>query len=194
MGIIKIFLIAILVSSILSCKIFEIGYNNENGQYVPRKPNFKLKDKENNNIPNRLDTINIYRRTQSYYQGKIEPLLDDKYSQLNKIIIYMKFYSNGRCLSFSISSVDDFGNVNKLKETDLNPNNSNCNKKYYFSKDGKMINVESFGWGDGCGIYLTMNYFLDNSGDTLTMIYNDSKDIYVKEKLPSDWEKYKVDW
>lgn len=190
----EFFIIGTLSLCLFSCEIFRLGYTDLNNQYVPKKPKFKLKDKSNNEFPDNLDTINVYMLKESYYQGKAHPALDDKYSELNKIIRFIKFYSNGRCLSFSISAKEEFGNNNKLKEDNLNPNNANYSKNYYFSKDGKKISIESFVFGEGTGLYVILDYFLSSSGDTLTMIHDNSKEVYVKEKLPSNWKKYRIDW
>jgi len=195
MGAIRIVLLAIFLSIILSsCNVLEKGYRNDNGQYVPKNPNFKLKDKPNNVIPSNLDTENIYRLNQRYYQGKIHPSPDDKNSSLNKLINYKKFYSNGRCLDVVIKAKDELGNTNQLNEFDLDPNNSYCSKEYYHSKDGKEVFNEIFVYGEGYGRYIIMSVFLNKAGDTLTIAdKKGSKTIYVKEILPLNWKKYNVD-
>ncbi len=175
--------------------MLEKGYRNDKGQYVPKKPNFKLKDKPNNNIPNNLDTVNLYKHYQSYYQDKIHPSPDDKYSRLNEITNYIKFYPNGRCLNITITAKDELGNPNQLKELNLDPNNSYCSKEYYHSKDGKEVYIERFVYGEGFGMYSVTSFVLNKIGDTLTFDnHKGSKSIYVKEILPIDWQKHKVDW
>ena len=170
------------------------GYTDTNGQYVPKKPNFKLKDKPNHDLGN-LDTINIYKHYQSYYQGKRHPSPDDEYSRLNKIVNYLKFYQKGRCLDIVIKAKDELGNISQLKEIDLSPNNLSNSKEYYYSKNGREIVKESFVYGEGYGTYVTLKFMLNSKGDTLT--FDDgkgSKSIYVKEILPKKWGKYRVDW
>ncbi len=176
--------------------LFEKGYRNDNGQYVPKNPNFKLKDKPNNHIPSNLDFVNIYRLYQRYYQGKLEyPSLENRYSGLNKILSYIKFYPNGRCLDIAILTKDELGNPNQLKEENLDPNNSYCSKEYYHSKDGKEVYKESFVYGEGYGMYSMTSFVLNKTGDTLTIAdKKGSKTIYVKEILPINWKEYKVDW
>ncbi|MCF6348452.1 MAG: hypothetical protein L3J20_09160 [Flavobacteriaceae bacterium] len=199
---IKIIFIALIPLLIISsCNLlginglFEKGYRNDNGQYVPKNPNFKLKDKPNNVIPSNLDFVNIYRLHQRYYQGKIHPSPDDKNSRLNSLINYKKFYSNGRCLNVVISAKDELGNPNQLKESNLDPNNTYCSKEYYHSKDGKEVYNERFVYGEGYGMYIITSFVLNKTGDTLTIAdKKGSKTIYVKEKLPINWKKYKVDW
>lgn len=196
MGAIKIVSAALILSIILSsCNVFEKGYRNDNGQYVPKNPNFKLKDKPNNVIPSNLDVENIYKHYQSYYQGKIHPSPDDKYSRLNEITNYIKFYPNGRCLNITIKAKDELGNPNQLKEYNLDPNNTYCSKEYYHSKDGKEVHNESFVYGEGYGMYIITSFVLNKTGDTLTIAdKKGSKTIYVKEVLPESWKKYKVNW
>jgi hypothetical protein len=176
--------------------VLEKGYRNDNGQYVPKKPNFKLKDKPNNNIPSSLDTENIYRLYKMYYQDELEyPSSKNRYSGLNKLLNYKKFYSNGRCLDVVIPAKDELENPNQLKESDLNSNNSYCSKEYYYSKDGKELYNESFVYGEGYGMYIVTSFVLNKTGDTLTLAdKKGSKTIYVKEILPANWKKYKADW
>ncbi len=197
MGAIKIVPIAIFLSILISsCNVLEKGFRNDKGQYVPKKPNFKLKNKLNNNIPGNLDTENIYRLYKMYYQEELEyPSSEDRYSGLNKLISYKKFYPNGRCLDVAITAKDELGNPNQLKEFNLDPNNPYCSKEYYHSKDGKEVYNESFVYGEGYGRYLITSFILSKTGDTLTIAdKKGSKTIYVKEVLPENWKKYKVDW
>ena len=189
-------LILIFTISILSCSIFEKGYYNEYNEYVPKHPNFKLKDKANNIIPTNLDTINIYRLHYKYYDG-LETYPNDSYSspsstanELTKYNMYIKFYNKGRCISFLKPLRDSLGSI----YVDLNPNTSNISKEYYYSKDGNSIDIESFVYGLGYGRYLKFKYFLNETGDTLTQTYNNTVSIYVKEILPPDWKQYPADW
>lgn len=200
MGAIRNIIYLFLVFCVSSCSLigidvlFERGYVNENGQYVPKKDNFKLKDKQNNIILDNLDTINIYQLDKRYYNGIIHPDANDIYSESNKVKEYLIFFSNGRCLGVSIPLKDEFGFENNLKEKDLNPNNSYCDKKYYYSNDGKIIKIESFVYGEGYGRYLIFDYYLNKDGDTLTMNYKSTKEVYVKKNINKNWSRYKVDW
>ena len=141
-------------------------------------------------MPNNLDTVNVYKLVKEYESGKlIYPV-----AQRDLIMKYLKFSANGRCLSFSLIAKNSSYTSFQLKESDLNPNDINSRKKYYFSKDGKNIEIESFVYGEGYGLYTTLNYVIDNSGDTITYTGPYTKSIYVKEKIPATWKKYKVDW
>jgi len=205
MGTIKIqFFLTLLCFSILSCGSFDKGFTNHNGQYVPKNPNFKLKDKPNNNIPSNLDTSNVYRLSERYEGGKLiypkkNLTKEEYYSFLRELQMgnqYIKFYPNGRCLSFTVKVKDSLmSDTNILTKADLNPNNPNCSKEYYHSKDGKEVYKESFVYGEGYGMYSMTSFVLTKKGDTLTFDnYKGSKSIYVKEILPIDWQKYKADW
>lgn len=193
--------ILLVCLSIYSCSIFERGYTDHNGQYVPKRPNFKLKDKQGN-ITKNIDTNAVYKMVEMYNDGKlIYPKNnftgDERYSwtyEINQVEVYIKFYSEGRCLSFSIPVIDPFGNPNKLKESDLNPNTIHYSKNYYYSSDGMNIQVESFFWNQGQGNYLIRNYVLDETRDILIDEDKYTKKIYKREPLPSDWNRYPVDW
>lgn len=184
----KTYLILAIVSGLYACSFLEKGYDDANGQYIPKRPRFKLKDKPGNIIPLNLDTNNIYKVYERYERNKIHPSLEDTSSGLNKVTSYVKFYSKGRCLTFSIP------NTRKLEEIDLNPNNKYYGKGYYYSKDGKTVRIENFVYGQGYGIYLIFDYTLNTNGDTLIKIYENSKTIYVKEEIPFEWKNYSIDW
>ena len=198
--IVIVFFITVLLTScgLLGIDVFfDRGYVNEHNQYVPKVPNFKLKDKPKNRIPTQLDTVNLYRLAKEYHGG-VEVYSIDNYNDIidnNKGLSYIKFYPNGRCLSFFRPNI--FYN---LQESDLNPNNDNYSKDYYYSKDGKKIKIESFVYGEGNGMYVSFDYFLNEKGDTLTNIYEPnipartSVSIYVKEEISKKWKKYPVDW
>jgi hypothetical protein len=165
------------------------GKRNEYGQYVPKKPKYKLRDKKNNIIPENLDTTNIYRRSVSTDR--------EKYNYIH----FIKFYPAGRYLSISIPAKDDFGFDNRLQERDFNPQNPYVRKGYYHSKDGKKGKIETFyeAYTENVltlmqpfvlGKYDRDKFFLNPSGDTLTI---DGK-TYIKENIPAEWKKYAVDW
>ncbi len=198
--------IILLALSASSCALigidhwFDSGKIDQNGQYVPKEEKFKLKDKPNHIIPTNLDILNIYRRVEMYYSGHMVYPNNNyhtdntSYSSLNQRVAYIKFHANGRSSSFSIPAKDEYGLDSNLMEKDLNPNNSESSKNYYFSKNGKDIQIESFVHGEGYGMYVIFDYFLNETGDTLKMVYENSVHVYVKEELPSDWKEYMIDW
>ena len=204
MGAIKFnFLLTLICFSILSCSSFDKGFTDTNGQYVPKKPNFKLKDKPNNNIPINLDVENIYRLVKLYDRGKLiypkkNLTKEEQYSFLRELqmgVQYIKFYPKGRSLYITIEAKDELGNLNQLREDNLNPDNAYCSKEYYHSIDGKEIYKESFVYGEGYGMYSITSFVLNKAGDSI--IIDDkkgSKAIYTKEILPINWRKYNVDW
>jgi hypothetical protein len=166
--------------------ILNRGVRTSYGQYVPKKPNYKLKDRKNHVFIENLDTVNVYRyRFYFEHQPQYE------------FIHYIKFYPAGRCLSFSISAKDEFGFDNRLRETDLFPEHHAARKGYYHSKDGKNVVVETFSEQCGTEAFIFGNYCWDrysvsSSGDTL--VRTSSKRVYVKEIIPETWKKYPVDW
>lgn len=177
----------------VSCTLLQNGYTDSNGHYVPKNPSFKLKDKKGF-INTKIDTIGIYKMEKVYNNGNlIYPSLNSN-DELNTIYNYIKFYGNGRCLFFSIPMKDSSSMPNLLKEQNLNPNNPHSNKNYYYSIDGKNIQIESFVYGDGRGHYVVLNYTLNDSGGVLTMQDQYTKMIYKKETIPVRWNKYKANW
>jgi len=195
-------IVFILMSfTIASCSVLQNGYTNEYGQYVPKKPRFKLKDKQGI-FPAMLDTTNVYKMVEMYNNGKLvfpksNFSSEERYSstfEINQVNPYLKFYNNGRCLKFSIPVKDVFGMSNALKESELNPNSQFYSKNYYYSSNGTNIQIESFVYGDGKGYYVVLDYILNSSGDTLTMQDKYIKIIYKKEPIPLNWNRYEVDW
>lgn len=174
---------------------------NEYRQVVPRKPKFKLKNKPNLIFPKNLDTINIYCLHQKYSNGLIAyqlnngvPECNDEHKRFTKCDIksYLKFFSNGRCLELH-KHFDSPFEIHTLKEEDLNPNKHNIDKEYYFSKDGRNIDIEWFFPNADYKPYHISTYKLSPDGDTLTLI-NGWGSVYVREKIPENWRKYRVDW
>jgi len=194
MGRIKLIfiLISFLTLTFISCsllkieKLFERGKTADNGQYVPKKERFRLKDKNGHIFPVKLDTSNIYKLVaiQDYNSNK----------GFEKTQQYIKFFKNGRCLGVSIPLYEGKSVYRHLKETDLNPNNSFCEKKYYYSPDGKTIKIESFVYGEGYGKYVILDYILSTSGDSIFLYDKYLSLTYKKEKIPAQWQKYSIDW
>jgi hypothetical protein len=170
---------------------------------VPKVSNFKLKNKKDCQHPNQLDTINVYKMILMYNGVElIYPNINMTSSEessfikeINESLKFIRFFSKGRCLAFSIPSKDYFGNQNQLREKDLNPNNTNYSKNYYCSDStGRNIEIESFVYGDGYGRYIRINYTLNTTGDTLFFVSPYTKIIYVKEYIPSNWKRNIVNW
>ncbi|MDR2221565.1 MAG: hypothetical protein LBE34_02385 [Flavobacteriaceae bacterium] len=177
----------------VSCSVFQNGMTNHNEQYVPIKPHYKLKDKQEI-FPIMLDTIGVYKMTEMYNNGVLVYPISNSRDDLNNIYNYIRFYKNGRCLIFTIPSKNDLGMSNLLKESDLNPNNKNYSKSYYYSSNGTKIQIESFVCGDGKGHYVILDYMLSATGDTLLMQDKYVKIIYKKETIPLHWKSYKATW
>jgi hypothetical protein len=162
------------------------GKSASYGQYVPKKPNYKLKDKKNHVFIERLDTINVYR-----YNSHSE-----HYPQ-HDFIHYIKFYPAGRCFMVSIAAKDEFGFDNRLRATDLFPEKRSGKKGYYHSKDGQQLVIEAFYEDCGqdvslvWGSYCRSIFSVSSAGDTLFGAYGF---VYAKEIIPEDWKKYPVDW
>ena len=172
-----IFLLFLLLSG---CSILDLGYTNENGQYVPKRPHFRLKNKRIR-FPEGLDTVGVYQllADPSGFQEK----KGSKYS------LYLLFYPNGRLLRI-VTPLND-----SLDVECLNPNSTRCSREYWRSIDGKTIQIESFVSADGFGRYLIFNYVLINSGGGLISVDRDSKRTFKRKTIPPTWRlKYPVDW
>lgn len=163
------------------------------GQYVPKKPNYELKNKPDNIVPSNLDTINIYREFTTYSSAIITETRTD--------FSFLRFYSKGRVLKASTYR-NEPEILQKSYQEALSEKNIYAYIKhgYYYSKDGEKIQIETFistndTWPVS-GIYKIDNYHLNTTGDTLTM-QNPKSDyiiIYVKEKIPRVLEDYPVNW
>lgn len=194
MGLSRPFLFSIFfIMMIFSCSIFNRGHFDQFGQYVPNNPHFDFKDKAENILPKNFSENSIYQLSEAFAQNiKIYPT--DSNTELDRVINYIRFYPNGRCLFFSIPSKDKLGNINQLKEEDLNPNNQHSKKNYYYSSDGNNIEVESFVFGNGNGLYTKTRYNLDSSSITLTMNESSMRMIYKKIELEGNWKSFPVNW
>ena len=162
---------------------FERGKINSQGQYVPKKPKYKLKDKKGNVMTGDLIPTGVFKLTRPTVTVAMHPA---EAAQTKRH--YIKFFPSGRCLSIFIPY------QNKLTETDFNPNNSYCSKDYYFSDDGKTIQVESFVYGEGYGKYITLNYTLTPGRDSLILKQKHTQLIYTQTPIPDHWAIYRVDW
>ncbi|MGB0869164.1 MAG: hypothetical protein ACPGSD_06180 [Flavobacteriales bacterium] len=171
-----------------SCFLLERGKVDVNGQYVPKRERFKLKDKIGV-FPLHLDTVNIYKLEKSYYDNVlIYPDTNSK-EGFNSIDSYEKFYGKGRCLSFSLPL------NKKIELEDLNPNNKYYSKDYYYSPNGQGVEIESFVYGDGYGQYIKLEYSIIENGEYLIQIYKKSKDVYKRVVIPKEWSHYyPIDW
>jgi hypothetical protein len=167
---------------------FDSGYYNKYGQYVPKRPKFRLKNKKNNVIPNNLDTVNAYC---SYFE--FEYPTRNKIGSITKGKTYYKFYPNGRCLQFNVFESERLLKKNALSEKSFDPNDGGVDKRYYFSKDGINIKIEHF-WKDGYGRYDIEHFYLSQNGDTLVDKSNSLTRRYIRQEIPKHWKKYKVDW
>jgi hypothetical protein len=163
------------------------------GQYVPKKPNYKFKDKGNNIVPSNLDTVHVYREVATYSGGMLLNIRSDFY--------LLKFYPNGRVLQTrnprrELEALQmSYQEVLYTKDMYVYAKHG-----YYYSEDGEKIQTEEFVNTDDtwpvAGMYQINNYHLNATGDTLTM-QNPKSDfimIYVKEKLPRVLEDYPVTW
>jgi len=171
-------IIILVLFIFISCST---GHLDEYGIYVPNRLNYKLKDKIGDEIPKRLDTSNLYKYY-GYYNERgllVKDTLDNK-----DWSIYKKFISNGRVYGFG---------TNSLNENNLNPNYAN--KGYYiFDKNNNIIKHEVYTNGNG-GQFVIIKYRLGKKGDTLTSIEGKKNySVYIKEKIPNEWKKYKIDW
>jgi hypothetical protein len=160
-----------------------------NGMYVPEKSKYKFKDKENNIIPPNLDTVNIYREVATYLYGNLTKEQDSWF-------YFLKFYPKGRVLK--AKTWRDQPEILQKSYKDVSfiteVNRAHC---YYYSKDGKKLQIEIFRSIGSSGIFDTNNnYYLNATGDTLTQWERDGayKAVYVKEKIPRVFEDYTVNW
>lgn len=201
MKLIKIVVACLLVLSLNSCFLFQRGYVDEQGHYVPKNPNFKLKDKAGFKLPDELDTLSIYKLTEMFSAGeKVYPLdelsVEQEYSfikELNSAQYFLKFYSKGRCVHVTIPKEDELGQIRALAQQDISFDNPKVHKNYYFS-DGIGLQIESFTLGDGYGAYVIIDYSLSSDGRVLNSLQYNTTKIYQKVELPMGLKFQAVDW
>ncbi len=138
--------------------------------------------------------------TEVYYDGDRlypnENILKTEHTKrmLQESKTYMKFYANGRCLSFSIASKDSLGNEKFLTNNSLNPNSDYYSKDYYYSNSSNSFLEESFVYGEGSGMYLIFKYSISMDGEIIKKISGKNESIYKKEILLTTWKEYPIDW
>lgn len=182
-----------MVAFLCSCSlglVWDSGHTVD-GHYVPKKPNYRFKDKENNIVPSNLDTVNVYREVATYSGGFL--------FDMGPWFYYLKFYPEGRLLKARISK-DDTEAFQKSYQEISSRTEVSTTHGYYYSKDGEKIQIETFMYTNDTwptsGMYQIDNYYLNATGDTLTM-QNPKSDfimIYVKERTPRVLEDYPVNW
>ena len=190
---VKLKMFALMFTFFLNSCI-EKGYNNSYGIYIPKRPNFKLKDKEFIYPPN-LKKNSIYVLEEEYYDNELifsfkKNIWPDYISSKNWAngIIFLDF---GRCLGVNVPIINQEIDLKLSKPEDFNPAK---NHKEYFYYDMDKIQIESFVYGEGYGRYLIFDYKLDESGNFLTQEYKLSKSVYKKYNLPLDFKIKKIDW
>lgn len=200
MGAVRNTLLILGLTVLVGCSILNNGTFTSNGQFVPKKDRFRLKDKPGFVLQTSLDTINIYKFTEMYHKG-VQVFPENKeyknnasYSELHATKVYLKFYSNGRCAHISIPSTNELGKENYLKQEDLNTENSYFQKCYYYSTSQENIEIESFVYAEGYGKYIVLEYILNEDGKQLTMIHNKTKIIYTRQFVDTAWRTFKVNW
>lgn len=173
---------------------FEKGYDNAYGIYVPKKPKLKLKDKMFM-FPANLDTNSIYVLEESYYNDLLTFSLKKgvwpEHSSSKNYVNAIIFLSRGRCLSVNLPLLNREIDFKSMESDNFTPEKNH--KQYYFF-DGKKIQIESFVYGEGYGIYLIFDYFLYENGQTLIEKYKLSKSIYRKYSKPNHINFPKVTW
>lgn len=162
------------------------AYYNENNQYVPKNPKFTLKDKPNNKTPKNLAINAVYKMIAMYNNN--QQIYPTNIDSLNQVVLYIKFYENGRCLSFSIPVSET------LSAKSLNPNTSGYHQHYYYSNTTNSLETESFVYGAGKNHYVITNYKLTDDGSTLTFKDKTTEIIYRKVAIPSNWNRHKASW
>lgn len=172
------------------------GYVNDEWKYVPKRPNFRLKDKNGFILPANLDTTHIYRLVERYNFGdKIFPkTIPEKIVSDNEtldFLHYYKFFPKGRVLKY-IKIIELSKDNYELKSEDLYP--IKADKCYYFSRGTEKIQIESFYRGDGFGRYWMQIFCLNKTGDTLILGKDNDKSIFVIDSIPFNFNNFEVDW
>lgn len=203
-GIIHLVCAAFAVSTafLTSCSVVSSGKYNENNEFVPKKPEFKFRDKAGFVLPKNLSTQGVYQKVASYYRGEqtypVSPYNTANYTQEdNKADWYIRFLDHGRYYTFSKAKafVSPMVNKKRLKKADLNPYRPHYSRGYYYSKGAAQLTTESFVYGDGSGAYVYFDYVVENGGKTLKKISDQSISVYELTRVPDSWTQgVQADW
>lgn len=181
----------LVLISFSSC--FHIGITDENQQYVPKYPAFKLKDKAGFFTPKDLTLPTMFKLESSFYQGVQSYPVDtnDPYAKYKPLLnweVYMILYPKGRALKFGKSNSEALG----LEH--IEPNRDFSTKAYYFPIDSSTIAVEIFLSADGLGRYMKTNYTITNNGSTLHQRHDRGMDIYQLVDSDLDLNHFTINW
>lgn len=197
----------LLLSGLLlySCSsILKLWYKDRDSVERPKKPRYKLAYKEDFKPPKQLDTLQVY--SLAYEANDYDGIVFPRYDYADSIrksnikdkqctILSIKFYPDSRCLLFNTPNNE----YPRVYECYMNRNGLEIvysGKDYYYSKDGKIIEIESYIYGDGIFSYYKFNYELTESGDTLIYRGKDYNAIrvYVRSPLPNGFKEPLDSW
>lgn len=176
-----------------SCNLFERGYVDKNGQYVPKNPKFELKDVFSGEIPGLTDSNIVFVLDKHIYNGKADQSLTTIQTKQMDIRFYIKFYQNGRCIMFSLNAdeLTDESEVNLITKLDVNK--PNCEKGYY-TFSGNTVTTESFVYGEGNGQYIKLKYEIVDGGSKLVLTSGKNASIYIAKPIFKIPNGFYFDW
>jgi hypothetical protein len=181
------------------CAVFEEGYTNQYGQYVPINPDYELKDKAGFYISPVIDENVIYRMVKEYFgeqqvYGQPKSLIYDEWMQeYNSTNLYNIFLAKGRFLEVSTQKQDVYGNKIRISSANISTTLPRTFKGYYFFNNANYIEIETFVYGEGLGKYVQLEYSVTAVEDTL-ILSNDKRTAYYVRQDTIHNLPFLVDW
>lgn len=165
----SLFSIALCLSFCVSCSNARL---NEHGFYVPKNPDFELKDKPGLNF-GELDVSHLYELTKLIHEGELIypvrlPQKDESemIREAHSTRSFLAFRDNGELTSFKVPL--EFSLTQASVDSILT--NGHTRVGYFHSSDGQNFTREEFTYGDGNGHYIKFPFQLEEDGTVVMYV------------------------
>ncbi|NVK27050.1 MAG: hypothetical protein HWE14_03340 [Flavobacteriia bacterium] len=157
---------------------------NERGYYIPKNPDFELKDKPGLNF-GELDVSHLYELTKLIHEGELVyplrlPQRDESEMsrEAHSTRSFIAFHGNGELMSFKVPV--EFSLTQVAVDSILT--NGYTRVGYFYSTDGENFEREEFTYGDGSGHYIKFPFQLEEDG-TVVMYMKGTIMYYTTTEL-----------
>ncbi len=170
----------------MACAFSKRGFYNEHQQYVPKHPDFSLKDSQEFMIPQGLELFHPYKLISMVLNNQ-EVNLED-IEGMKTYDFYVLFLEGGRMFSFTLSKGETPASVH----TEL----PYANKGYFVGKNDGEFETENFVPGEGNGLYVKKSGKVQSEKNRI-LIYDEGKSHSFRQyeiqdiMIGMDWE---LDW
>ena len=171
-------MIVLLLFTTSACSILSPGRDNNFGQYVPKRENFKLNKSHFEFKGGFLDTSCYYELIKKQMKNS-----SYAYDNINSEINFKSFYyfkSNGQCYDIIFYKSDTF-RIDSISLFLMK--NKNTRKCVYRFIDNRSIKIETFFNNQGIGEYLIQNLYFSDNADTLYLDNDYELLFYVRRNF-----------